>query len=331
MKRITQICLMICGISLGLGVLFLIVGTVMGARPRQYLNLARVEPWSHMLESYVDRIDIIDELDDWKDLDIVDELDDLDVLDEFAQLGRDSEHWAEGRHREEHSGGSPNGGSSATGVDYDATFSDGVEELELSISHGEIHFYGHEEQGIRVCAPNAGSVNAGGTFQCWQDDEKLLIQDTRKAKEEKLELEIYLPERELHELEVDMGAGTLEAGVFRAREVSLDMGAGNCEIEQMFASEKAEFSAGAGRIQVGLFTGKDLEVSCGAGEINLCLAGVYEDYDYEVESAIGQIVLGGKSFGGFAYDQDIDNGAPRKVELDCGVGRIEVTFSENGE
>jgi hypothetical protein len=320
MKRIAQICLMICGISLCLGVLFLIVGTVMGARPHQYMNLAHVKPWSHMLDGLTERV-ILDDLDDFSDLDIIDDLDDLDILDDLEDFKDDLGNQKEWGRQEEHNNSR---GPETSGAGYDETFSVGVEDVEMDINHGEIHIYVHEETGVRVCASNPG-----GTFRCWQDDEKLLIQDTRKAKEEKLKLDIYLPISELKELEIDMGAGSLEAQEIQVRELSIDMGAGSCLVEQMFVSEEANLGAGAGRIQVGLFTGRDLEASCGAGEISICLAGGYQDYDYELESAIGQIVLGGKSFSGFAHDQEIKNQASQKVELDCGVGKIEVTFSEN--
>ncbi|MCI8996358.1 MAG: hypothetical protein HFI31_07250 [Lachnospiraceae bacterium] len=335
MNKFVKGCLMFSVICLLLGGLLLGIGTMMGARPYQYMNLARIgnknnsflfwrNPFRDTRDLQDDLEDLTDDLEDLADLDVFDDWDDWEDWEnmddsEIEEFLREDDHW---HHRGE--AGSHIKDSSLTGC-LDETFSqEEIEKLNIQIAYGEIYIYPHDGEGIRVRASNCGR-----TFQCWQEDEKLRIEDNRKKRAGSLIMELYVPEKELAALDLDLGAGRLYAEKLTAREAELDLGAGICEIQSLQAREKAEVGIGTGQFVLGSFEGRKLDGSCGAGEMQLNIAGNYEEYDYDISCGIGVIVLNGHRYSGLGVENSIDNHGDKKIWLDCGVGDLQVTFSED--
>ena len=57
-------------------------------------------------------------------------------------------------------------------------------------------------------------------------------------------------------------------------------------------------------------------------------AGSSSDYDYEVSSQIGEVMIGDESYSGISNKMKIDNNAGRTLKAECGIGSIEVIFTE---
>ena len=70
-----------------------------------------------------------------------------------------------------------------------------------------------------------------------------------------------------------------------------------------------------------------MDVTCGMGAIKMEIAGKAEDFDYEVEGALGEITVNGVLMEG---KHEWRNNAEKQMELICSMGAIEVTFYENG-
>ena len=327
MNKFWKGCLMFSVICLLLGGLLLGVGTLLGARPSQYMNLAHLGGrntslgfWKNPLRAadifQDDLDDLKDDLDDLRDSDEFDDLEDLEDVDiseiqEFITEDEDWHHRTEPGSHVEHGSGS-----------YDETFSDReIQKLEIQVAYGEIYIYPYDGEGVRVRASNCGR-----TFQCWQEDEELYIRDNRKHRDHGLMMELYLPEKELRDLEVELGAGRMYANNLYAEKAELNLGAGICEIQSLCISDQADLGIGTGTFQVQSFEGSKLDGSCGAGEMELNMAGAYEEYDYELTCGIGTILLNGNRYSGLGVENSIDNRAHKKVDLDCGVGEIQVKF-----
>ncbi len=314
MKQFTKICLMICGCSLILGMILLGIGVSMGARPGQYLSMVHGNHWTELFHIR-DSVTSLDDLDD----------DIEDILD------RDPEEWTKapsgnGHHIEDHghdreSWYTGNTMPSMEDCEYDESFSEEIWEVEAEIGYGAIQFLPYEGDAIRVQADNIKKY-----FQCWVEEKELHIEDYRKNMDDELRLIVYLPAREYKELKVELGAGYFEAQELKAEEVELKMGAGECEVQRIEATKEAELQVGAGRIWLGAFSGQKLTGECAAGEMVISLEGAYEDYNYDIESAVGEVLLGGSSHSGFANVERINNHANKKVELDCAIGTIQVDF-----
>lgn len=217
----------------------------------------------------------------------------------------------------------------ATGADqydYDKFFPKDIRELHVSVDFGTVNFAVHGQEEIRVVANHAGK-----TFQCKVEGKELEITDKRKGNQEELELTIFLPQRELAELDLELGAGILGADAISVRELNIDVGGGECVIGTLKASESADLNVGAGRIQIDHFEGPKLDGDCGAGELVVFLAGSYTDYNYEVDVAMGEIWLGSHTYSGLANEQHIRNQAASNLELDCAMGSIRIDFEKETE
>ncbi len=73
----------------------------------------------------------------------------------------------------------------------------------------------------------------------------------------------------------------------------------------------------------------EIDMKLGAGRITAELVGDESDYNYDVECGIGEIEIGGNSYGGLGRDTHIENpGAERELDIECGVGQIIIEFQE---
>lgn len=179
---------------------------------------------------------------------------------------------------------------------------------------------------------------------------------------------LYLPKSaEFDEISIDFGAGKLDAGYLKAREIEINAGAGKCNFEGLEASESIELSMGAGKITTdalitteakldiaagdlnvngakvsryteasvsmgnaqlkGTFAGK-MNVDCSMGNLNFTLEGKKQDYNFDIECGLGTVKIDGESFSNLADDHEIDNGSSSDIEINCAMGVVDVDFTE---
>jgi len=158
---------------------------------------------------------------------------------------------------------------------------------------------------------------------------------------------LYLPENYLfEEVDLEMGAGELYFDGLCAKEVSLQVGAGSVMLDNI-AVQDLETSVGAGEITLtgmdvrdldvevgmGQFTAEgavngDICVECSMGCVDLGLAGKGQDFNYQLEGSMGNIVFDGVYSNGFAKKQQIDNGASKNMDIECSMGSVSVWFMD---
>lgn len=159
-------------------------------------------------------------------------------------------------------------------------------------------------------------------------------------------VEITLPKgKEFHTIDLEIGAGELNADALYGEELEMEIGAGTITVEDL-ACGKAKISVGAGEaivengvtgeldLDVGMgdlqFDGSltgDLDADCGMGNMDLELTGFETDYNYKIDVGMGDISIGNASYGGMATSKEIDNDADAEFDLDCGMGSININFS----
>ena len=110
--------------------------------------------------------------------------------------------------------------------------------------------------------------------------------------------------------------------------VDLEMGAGQADISDLRANI-LDIEVGAGQADLSNIDVQYFNASAGAGQIQAEIVGNENDYNYDVECGIGEIMIGNNSYGGFGRDTNIENpGAERKLDVECGVGQIVIEFQE---
>lgn len=294
MKLFTKIALGICLVCLVLGGVLVVVGGLMGARMGQYLDLDMDDYVEHHIEERLEEHVENHVGDHTKEP----EKQPVPVQEEAEKPGPGA-------------------------FEFDETYTEKVSGLQISASAAEIYLYTRDQEGIRILANHVGN-----SFRCRMDGSELEIFDDRLNSVEALEISVYLPKSELPELDIEAGAGVLYAEEVLARDFSLQVGGGECVIKSLRVGEEAGLHVGAGRVEIEKFIGNKLEGECGAGELSLCLAGKPEDYNYELQVAVGEICLGDHAYSGLANKHHVRNQANKNIDLECAMGSVVVSFEE---
>lgn len=182
------------------------------------------------------------------------------------------------------------------------------------------------------------------------------------------EIYLYLPKAvTLDEIEIDFGAGKLDADYLRAREIEINAGAGKCNFAGLEASESVDISMGAGKITADALIAKEakldmaagelkidkvqishdteinmsmgsanlqgvlageVDVECSMGNLTLILEGAEEDYNYEIECGMGNVRIGDKSYNDLIDDYESYNGGGSKIDISCAMGTVDVNFTK---
>lgn len=143
------------------------------------------------------------------------------------------------------------------------------------------------------------------------------------------EITVYIPRgMEWESVELYIGAGTADIEDVRAEKMYISVGAGEASMENIKAVEELSASVGMGQLEFNGNAECDMNISCGMGQIQLEFEGMsyYDDYNYDVNCAAGTVEIGYISFGGIGVRRTIDNNSNKLINVDCGMGQVEITF-----
>ena len=229
-----------------------------------------------------------------------------------------------------------------------------VDSLDIDIKYGEVYFIDSDSDQIQI------SIDAPkrNVYKCKNENGTLTLKDktssykwnTGMMNKHDVTVTIAIPKgKEFDEVTLITNAGSMEiTHQFLARELdlevdageligeqleakndfSIDVGAGNLEIQNLQA-KNLEVDCGVGEVNIGGKVSKKVDADCGVGQITMALIGNENDYDYEINCGIGSVSINGTTYSSLATEQKIDNNAGNKINLDCGVGEIDVTVKED--
>lgn len=156
------------------------------------------------------------------------------------------------------------------------------------------------------------------------------------------QLKIVIPRdwESLETLRLNNRAGRARVQGVKVRNLELDSGAGKVEVWDITVSERAKVSSGAGFFQVRASEMRNLDldmgvgkveleaklsgnndIDAGVGKLDLRLLGDKDDYRIKVEKGLGSITLNG----GKLADDDVRGDGETTVDIDGGVGAIDIT------
>ena len=143
------------------------------------------------------------------------------------------------------------------------------------------------------------------------------------------------------DVDITTGAGQLTAEHIDTAKLNMTLGAGNTQIEFLNASKNAHISGGAGQILIngGALNDLDMEIGvgkldmtatltgecdidCGIGETVMVLTGDPDQYRIEVDKGIGDVTVDGKHIS----DSSVYGSGTTDIELNCGIGSVDVKF-----
>lgn len=224
---------------------------------------------------------------------------------------------------------------------------DEIKNLNVNVDVGRLKIYTSKEEEIKV------SIKAGkGTYECYQDGNKLIVNQEKNSflwrffRNKGTEVTIYIPEKlQLENNVITLGAGEAYVDGLDGERIDIQVGAGRFKGKSIQADSQLILSVGAGEIELEQIKAKDTTVECGIGSITIegkidgnvsadCgvgeivfnLEGEEDDFNYQVKSGIGNIIINSIEFQPMGANQKIDNDADKTFDLQCGVGSIEITI-----
>ncbi|MDO4473715.1 MAG: DUF4097 family beta strand repeat-containing protein [Eubacteriales bacterium] len=215
--------------------------------------------------------------------------------------------------------------------DRDAAQSyDDVKKVKVDVSALELEVLMSEDECVWVDAENLSSKVK---FQCRQEGDELILKtDVKLARLVDLDgsktIRLYLPEKCLEEIDITNGAGTVRIEYLNAEKFSLDIGAGDAAVKDFDVTE-AEIDCGAGEITAYGSVAKNIDIECGVGEIGLTLEGNEEDYTYNVDCGVGEVVVGQNRYEGVGngHNNGQNHHGKKNIDVECGIGSVTVQFT----
>ncbi len=142
---------------------------------------------------------------------------------------------------------------------------------------------------------------------------------------------------------ISTGAANLTASSLHANTLTLQLGAGEAELSHIRVASLADITGGAGEITITDASIRNLNAIMGVGELklsaallgsshfsfgvgnaSLTLIGSKDEYDVHIEKGLGSITVDGAAVSDF----DGSRNGQHHVEIDGGVGSIDLSFQE---
>ncbi len=202
-----------------------------------------------------------------------------------------------------------------------------ITKIDMELAAGDISFQEGEGSEIRVETKNL-SQRLG--FRCYQKGRELKLTSKKRIfgvnNIGRGSITVYIPkEMTFDEVSLGLGAGTLYIESIYTKDLSVELGAGEVILDK-FQADEAEFECGAGSITAKGDVRSQVDLHCGVGSILYTAAGHEEEYNYDIECGVGEIICGDSTYSGLGKDRSIDNDADKEINIEGGVGSITVDF-----
>lgn len=335
MKKFTKISLIIAAILGGVGLLFCGIATLMGGNEmiRQMAHDGELSYGNWHIGPYGVYYNDFDWDDDWYDNDYVD-VGDIDVGDiDVGDVG-------------DIDVGDVGGSGSGT-VQNSYTFDAAeIKNLKLDVNAAVVDFReGTDDKNIvvelyRIHENYYDNEVKSGTLTVEYDTGH----HYRTSNHAKIVIEIPKG-MQFDTVEFNIGATDAEIEGLSCRDLTLYVGAGDLTTTGFTVTGLMTVSLGAGNLDIGGGTYGDVNLDCGVGELSMagvvdgnltadCGIGEIElelleksekDYNYEISCGMGEVDVNGVSYSNISGSYQATNeGAVGTIDLDCGMGSIDV-------
>ena len=139
-------------------------------------------------------------------------------------------------------------------------------------------------------------------------------------------LRLYVPEDVSYDrIRINVGVGALEIRDLATQELNTDVGVGSLTMTDMMVN-RLNLTNSVGETTFKGEVNGDISVECSIGSVSLRLNGEYEDFDYAINCALGNISIGRYSYSALVNESRVNNNADKKMRLECSIGNIDVSF-----
>lgn len=232
---------------------------------------------------------------------------------------------------------------------------DKIKDLDIEFDSGQLEIVESESDSeIGVVLEYKSIIeNSTRKLTCEEDNGVLKIDEDSKRKWNNLKkayIILKLPKNKMFdEVDINTGAGiTYLKHDLNAKDVKIEIGAGEVSgSNSIHAEDKLKLTVGAGVVSLNQLSAKNIDVDCGIGETTiknvaseklkiLCgmgsvrvkLTDTETDYDYKIQCGVGSVSIGDSNYSGLGRSKKIDNNSSKTVDIDCGLGDVEIDFTE---
>ncbi len=169
---------------------------------------------------------------------------------------------------------------------------------EIELRSGDVDQVQIEESSEAVCTLKNGELSIKSS-----DSRNWFLPAVSRVK-------VVVPEgTKLEKLYVELNAGEVKLQDLAAETVYVEVNAGNCDIRRLSCGKKAD-------------------VELNAGNADISLVGAYEDYNYQVDVNLGNVIIDENSFAGLSSEKTIENGAACTVSVEVNAGNLDISFEK---
>ena len=199
--------------------------------------------------------------------------------------------------------------------------------MDIELNYDELILQEYDGKNVKV------SISGDYTdkVRVTTEGTELKIESKGKTKPEERQVVVLYPAgMEFTEVNIDVEAGTATLDDdLNTREFSVSVGAGTLENYGAITAREADVEVGVGTSSLTDLDAEYIEAECGIGTMELEAAGKKTDYNYRLSCGAGTLSLEDEEFAGLGGSKIVDNdGAARKMQLECGMGTLEVSFTE---
>jgi len=205
---------------------------------------------------------------------------------------------------------------------------EGIRELELDVSIGELEIISHDESYIKV---EADYDSKWQEISMTQNGNTLRVTSAfhvgyRLRNPVAGKVILYVPRgMEFDKADIELGIGDLYVENMQTREFELRVGVGRAIVDNL-STKELRLDAGTGEIDARNIQVEEGDIKAGIGSIYMKLLGGQKEYNYNINVGIGSVEIGNDRYSGLGREKEIDNGADKELDFECGIGNIEVTF-----
>ena len=210
----------------------------------------------------------------------------------------------------------------------------GITELDVDVNYLKVWIRESEESEVRTELFNIPEA-VKDNLLIYQEGSELNVEIRRmsevikemKNRGEEAGITIWIPkDLEMHSASLSCGAGELVVDNIRTAELDLEVGAGTAEITD-FTADQLDVSCDVGEVVVAGTANMESQIECGIGAVTYQANGAKEDYSYDLECGVGTITIGEEEFSGISTEK-MQAGAGTKMDVECNIGTVLITFTE---
>lgn len=160
---------------------------------------------------------------------------------------------------------------------------------------------------------------------------KLASKKPGEKHEEPRTVTFYYPENtSFREVDIEIGAGTAELmDAITADDFSFTVGAGSGNSYDRINAGEISLEVGLGVLDLDIVEAWEIDGECGMGSLDATFAGREDDYFIRTEGGLNSMTIGSNELEGVSGNHSFGNkGAAHTVELECGMGSINIDFEE---